>query len=150
MSTVMLAREKLETISNMEKRGGLTQRKFLLKGEDLFMVVLDEMGGMSTPSKLAEYTDFTPARLSAIIKSLESKGYIVRQQDELDKRCSIIEITEKGSFNSRQLKEAAVKNSLEIIEKLGEKDSLEFLRLMKKLFDIIENEERSGELFENE
>lgn len=145
MSTVMLAREMLETISNMEKRGVLTKRKFLLKGEDLFMVVLDEMGGMSTPSKLAEYTDFTPARLSAIIKSLESKGYIVRQQDELDKRCSIIEITEKGSFNSRQLKEAAVKNSLEIIEKLGEKDSLEFLRLMKKLFDIMENEERRGE-----
>ena len=120
MSTVMLAREMLETISNMEKRGVLTKRKFLLKGEDLFMVVLDEMGGMSTPSKLAEYTDFTPARLSAIIKSLESKGYIVRQQDELDKRCSIIEITEKGGFNSRQIKEAAVKNSLEIIEKLGE------------------------------
>lgn len=145
MSTVMLAREMLETISNMEKRGMFTKRKFLLKGEDLFLVVLDEMGGMSTPSKLAEYTDFTPARLSAIIKSLESKGYIVRQQDELDKRCSIIEITEKGGFNSRQIKEAAVKNSLEIIEKLGEKDSLEFLRLMKKLFDIMENEERRGE-----
>ena len=67
------------------------------------------------------------------------------RQDELDKRCSIIEITEKGGFNSRQIKEAAVKNSLEIIEKLGEKDSLEFLRLMKKLFDIMENEERRGE-----
>lgn len=145
MSTVMLAREMLETISNMEKRGMFTKRKFLLKGEDLFLVVLDEMGGMSTPSKLAEYTDFTPARLSAIIKSLESKGYIIRQQDELDKRCSIIEITEKGGFNSRQIKESAVKNSLEIIEKLGEKDSLEFLRLMKKLFDIMENEERRGE-----
>ena len=132
MSTALLAREMLETLSNMEKRNVLTKRKFLLKGEDLFLVVLDEIGGMSSPSKLAEYTDFTPARLSAIIKSLESKGFILRQQDEIDKRCTIIEITEKGIGHSRLIKESAVKNSLEIIEKLGEKDSLEFLRLMKK------------------
>lgn len=145
MSTVVLAREMLETLSNMDKRSMLTKRKFLLKGEDLFLVVLDEMGGMSTPTKLAEYTDFTPARLSAIIKSLESKGYIVRQQDELDKRCTIIEITEKGDAHSKELKESVIRNSLEIIEKLGEKDSVEFLRLMKKLFDIMENEERRGE-----
>ncbi len=145
----MLAREILETLSNMEKRNVLSKRKFLLKGEDLFLVVLDETGGMSTPSKLAEYTDFTPARLSAIIKSLQAKGYLVRQQDELDKRCSIIEITEKGTENSKKIKEAAIRNSLDIIEKLGEKDSLEFLRLMKKLFDIMENEEKGGKENEN-
>ncbi len=149
MSTVLLAREILETLSSMEKRNVLSKRKFLLKGEDLFLVVLDETGGMSTPSKLAEYTDFTPARLSAIIKSLEGKGYLVREQDELDKRCSIIEITEKGMAHSKQLKEAAVRNSLNIIEKLGEKDSLEFLRLMKKLFVIMEKEEREVEENEN-
>ncbi len=149
MSTAMLAREILETLSNMEKRNVLSKRKFLLKGEDLFLVVLDETGGMSTPSKLAEYTDFTPARLSAIIKSLQAKGYLVRQQDELDKRCSIIEITEKGTENSKKIKEAAIRNSLDIIEKLGEKDSLEFLRLMKKLFDIMENEEKEGKENEN-
>ena len=145
MSTALLAREILETLSNMEKRSVLTKRKFLLKGEDLFLVVLSEAGGMSTPSKMAEYTDFTPARLSAIIKALENKGFILRQQDEVDKRCTIIETTEKGSEHSRQLKEAAINNSLEIIEKLGEKDSLEFLRLMKRLFDIMENEEGRGE-----
>lgn len=144
MSTAMLAREMLETLSIMEKRNVLTKRKFLLRGEELFLVVLDEVGGMSTPSKLAEYTDFTPARLSAIIKSLEGKGYICRQQDEIDKRCTIIEITEEGSASSKLIKDAAVKNSLEIIEKLGEKDSLEFLRLMKKLFDIMEKEEKEG------
>ncbi|MBQ3136681.1 MAG: winged helix DNA-binding protein [Clostridia bacterium] len=145
MSTALLAKEILETLGNMEKRNVLTKRKFLLRGEDLFIVVLDEAGGISTPSKMAEYTDFTPARLSAIIKSLEGKGYILRHQDEIDKRCTIIEITEKGDAHSVQLKEGIIRNSLEIIEKLGEKDSLEFLRLMKKLFDIMENEERRSE-----
>ncbi|MBQ7118045.1 MAG: winged helix DNA-binding protein [Clostridia bacterium] len=145
MSTAMLAREILETLSVMEKRNMLTNRKLLLKGEDLFLVVLDEMGGMSTPSQLSEYTDFTPARLSAIIKALEGKGYILRQQNEIDKRSAIIEITEKGSSYSKELKEATIKNSLGIIEKLGEKDSFEFVRLLKKLFDVMENEERRGE-----
>lgn len=145
MSTVILAKELLEMLSNMDKQSVLSKRKMLLKGEDLFLVVLNEIGGMSSPSKLSEYTDFTPARLSAIIKSLENKGYIVRQQDELDKRCSIIEITEKGALHSIYLKEATIRNSLKIIEKLGEKDAYEFLRLLKKLFIIMENEERSGE-----
>jgi DNA-binding MarR family transcriptional regulator len=129
----------------MEKRSILSKRNFLLKGEDLFLATLNEIGGMSTPSKLSEYTDFTPARLSAIIKSLESKGYIVREQDELDKRCSIIEITEKGIIYSKQLRSTAAENSLEIINKLGEKDSVEFLRLMKRIFEIVEKEERRGE-----
>ncbi len=145
MSTALLAKEILEILSRMEKCSILSKRNFLLKGEDLFLATLNEIGGMSTPSKLSECTDFTPARLSAIIKSLESKGYIIRQQDELDKRCSIIEITGKGAEYSGQLKTTAVRNSLEIIDKLGEKDSVEFLRLMKKLFEIMENEERRGE-----
>ena len=145
MSTALIAREMLETLSIMNKRNVLSKRKFLLKGEDLFLAVLDETGGISTPSKLLEYTDFTPARLSAIIKSLEGKGYIVRQQDELDKRCSIIELTEQGLRQSTCIKEATVRNSLEIIEKLGESDASEFLRLMKRLFEIMENEERRGE-----
>lgn len=145
MSTALLAREMLETLSNMEKRNVLSKRKFLLKGEDLFLVVLDEIGGMSTPSQLSEYTDFTPARLSAIIKALEGKGFIFRQQDEIDKRCTIIEITEKGAAQSQEIKAAAINNSLKIIEKLGERDSVEFLRLMKKLFEIMESEEGRGE-----
>ncbi len=145
MSTALLAKEILEILGRMEKRSILSKRNFLLKGEDLFLATLNEIGGMSTPSKLSEYTDFTPARLSAIIKSLESKGYIVRQQDELDKRCSIIEITEKGIGYSEQLKSTAVENSLKIINKLGEKDSVEFLRLMKRIFEIVEKEERRGE-----
>lgn len=145
MSTALLAREILETLSNMEKRNVLSKRKFLLKGEDLFLVVLDEIGGMSSPSQLSEYTDFTPARLSAIIKALEGKGYILRHQDELDKRCTVIEITKNGAAQSKEIKNAAINNSLAIIEKLGEKDSLEFLRLIKRLFDIMESEERRGE-----
>ncbi len=145
MSDALLAREILETLSVMEKRNVLSKRKLLLKGEDLFLVVLDEIGGMSTPSQLSEFTDFTPARLSAIIKALEGKGYIFRQQNEIDKRCTIIEITEKGAAHSRGLKEATIKSSLDIIEKLGEKDSVEFVRLLKKLFDVMEKEERRGE-----
>lgn len=145
MSTALLAREILETLSSMEKRNVLSKRKFLLRGEELFLVVLDDAGGMSTPSQLSEYTDFTPARVSAIIKALEGKGYILRQQNETDKRCTIIEITEKGLVYSRELKEAAIKNSLDIIDKLGEKDSAEFVRLLKKLFEIMEKEERRGE-----
>lgn len=145
MSTVLLAREILEIISNMDKKNIFTNKNFIFRGEELFLIALDEAGGISTPSRLTEYTDFTNARLSAIIKALEGKGYILRHQDEIDKRCSIIEITEKGIEQSRILKNSAISNSLNMIEKLGQRDAEEFLRLMKKLFEIMTQEEGKGE-----
>ena len=44
---------------------------------------------------------------------------------------AIFDSTEKGVQQSTLLKTSAINNALEIIEKLGEKDAEEFLRLLK-------------------
>lgn len=137
MNTALLTKELLEAISNINRNDVLAKLNISLKGEELFIVMLSEMGGVSTPSRLAEYSEFTPARLSAIIKNLESKGYIEKKNDEIDKRCTIIELTDEGRRHAKAKKEEMLKNSLMIVESLGEPDASEFIRLIKRLIDIV-------------
>lgn len=133
MDTALLTRELLETFGNINRKDIFSKFKIFIKGEDLFLVMLSEMGGISTPSKVVEDSEFTPARLSAILRNLESKGYIAKKQDEYDKRCTIIEITDAGRERSGDIKKEMIGNALEIIEKLGETDAAEFIRLVRKL-----------------
>lgn len=137
MDTALLTKELLEAVSSVNRNDVLSKLNISLKGEDLFLVMLSEMGGVSTPSRLAEDSGFTPARLSAIIKTLENKGYIEKKSDEIDKRCAIIELTDEGLERSQTRKKEILKNAVNIIEVLGEPDATEFVRITKRLISIV-------------
>ncbi len=133
LDNALLTRELLDAFNNINRKKVLSEAKFILQGEDLFLVMLSEMGGVSTPSKVVEDSEFSPARLSAILKALESKGYIEKKQDEIDKRCTIIEITAKGLERSSAIKGEMIGSALRLTERLGEEDATELIRLIKKL-----------------
>ena len=137
MDTALLTRELLDSFNNINRKNLLSEMKFILRGEDLFLVMLSEMGGVSTPSKVVEDSEFSPARLSAILKALENKGYIENKQDEVDKRCTIIEITAAGLERSAAIKGEMIENALKLTEKLGEEDAAEFIRLIKKFISVL-------------
>ncbi len=137
MDTALLTRELLDSFNNINRKNLLSEMKFILRGEDLFLVMLSEMGGISTPSKVVEDSEFSPGRLSAILKALVSKGYIEKKQDEIDKRCTIIEITDAGIERSDAIKSEMLENALKLTEKLGEEDAAEFIRLIKKFISVL-------------
>lgn len=137
MDTALLTRDLLDAFNNINRKKLLSDMKFILQGEDLFLVMLLEMGGVSTPSKVVEDSEFSPARLSAILKALESKGYIEKKQDEIDKRCTIIEITDVGRERSDTIKREMIENALILTERLGEKDAAELIRIIKKLVSVL-------------
>lgn len=140
MDKEKLTKELIQAFDSIGKAELFNGFRLSLKGEDLFICVLVQLGGVSTPGQIGEYVEYTPARLSAVLKSLESKGLITKRQDELDKRFSIIEITDKGLEYERELEKEVIGNSLFIVEKLGEKDSAEFLRIVKRLVKIANSE----------
>lgn len=137
MDNALLTRELLDAFNNINRKKVLSEAKFILQGEDLFLVMLSEMGGISTPSKVVEDSEFSPARLSAILKHLESKGYIEKKQDEADKRCTIIQITDKGLDRSNAIRGEMISSALKLTERLGEKDAAELIRLIKKLVTVL-------------
>ena len=67
---------------------------------------------------------------------MESKGLVEKIQNPDDKRSTIVAMTAQGYEQFMRLREEIVINALTIIEKLGEEDVVEFLRLIRKLIDI--------------
>lgn len=139
MQSEKLAQQILSTFDSINTENLMKKLKLSIKGENLLLMMLSELGGSSTPGKLIERLDFTGARLSAIIKSLEHKGLVVRQKHIADRRSNIVALTEKGREYYNALREEIVGNALTIIEQLGENDVCEFLRIIKKLAEIANN-----------
>ncbi|MBQ8503156.1 MAG: winged helix DNA-binding protein [Clostridia bacterium] len=140
MDRYLLTSEILKTFENINSENILNKLNLSFKGENAILMLLNEYGGRSTPSKLLERLDFTAARLSAIIKSLENKGFVEKIQNESDKRSTIVALTENGFKHFSKLREDIVRNASIVIEQLGENDVCEFLRIIKRLVDIASTE----------
>jgi len=81
----------------------------------------------------------TPGRVANIIKKLEQRGYIQRIQDSEDLRKARILLTELGETYSDELYTQMNISHRHLIESLGEKDSAEWVRLIRRLIVIAEN-----------
>ena len=109
-----------------------------LKGERYLMLYLKNHGGTASPSEICSSLGVTNARIAAITKSLEQKVYIVRIPSKIDRRRIALSMTEAGAERverrGREL-HAWLKG---VFEKLGEKDTDELLRIMKRFIEIID------------
>lgn len=141
MQSEYLAEQILETFDSIDTEIILAKLKLSLKGENLLLMILNDLGGSGTPGKIIERLDFTGARLSAIIKSLEGKGLVERRKNDGDKRSTIVALTDSGREYYIRLRAEIISNALTMIEQLGEKDVCEFLRIIKRLAVIANDTE---------
>ncbi len=141
MQSEYLAEQILETFDSIDTEIILSKLKLSLKGENLLLMILNDLGGSGTPGKIIERLDFTGARLSAIIKSLEGKGLVERRKNDGDKRSTIVALTDSGREYYIRLRAEIISNALTMIEQLGEKDVCEFLRIIKRLAVIANDTE---------
>lgn len=142
MEKDILAKSMMDAFDSINKQELFEKMKITFKGENLMLAILMKMGGKATPGELIQYTECTAARLTAIAKSLESKGFVKRIQNSEDKRSTIIEMTSEGISKFMLLQKEAIESILNLIEKLGENDAREFVRLVQRLSEI--SSEKSG------
>ncbi|MCM1259418.1 MAG: transcriptional regulator [Prevotella sp.] len=86
-----------------------------------------------TPSELSKIQQLSSGRIATTLKTLEKKQLIERTTDGVDKRRSIIQLTEKGRKMAEKIIKTTSQKLEHIIEKLGEQDALEFIRILKRL-----------------
>ncbi len=142
MERDILAKSMMDAFDSINKQELFEKMKITFKGENLMLAILMKMGGKATPGELIQYTECTAARLTAIAKSLESKGFVKRIQNSEDKRSTIIEMTSEGISKFMLLQKEAIESIFNLIEKLGENDAREFIRLVQRLSEI--SSEKSG------
>lgn len=89
-------------------------------GQPMMLGLLNEKDGRSQ-SDLAKEMLIKPATISAMVKRLEKKNYVIRKRDSNDERVSNVYLTEKGRDVFNQLDE--YKNTMESIVFDGFSDS---------------------------
>ena len=136
MDNEKLIAEVFETFDSINIEFLFEKLKLSLKGENMLMSILNSLGGQGTVAEINQYFDFTPARLSAIVKTLEAKGLVQKVQNKKDRRSFTIVLTSEGVMHYMRYRERAIANAMFLVEYLGEEDVAEFLRIVKNISDI--------------
>lgn len=82
-----------------------------------------------TAGELSEKLNVTTARIANVLNSLESKGYIKRNNTNEDKRKTLVTITDKGREVVYQVKKDLTTKILTVVKEIGDKDIKEYLRI---------------------
>lgn len=128
-----LAHEYMEVMHQMRGRNTQKHVNDSLHGESFVLSYISEHEGNVIPSDISNAMGATSARIAAALNSLEGKGLISRRIDTEDRRRILIDLTDAGReqvHNQNQMMMSFVSNMLQY---LGEYDSKEYIRIMKKL-----------------
>ena len=106
------------------------------KGELFVLHFLSMSDGALLPSELSKALQVTTARISALLGSLEKKGQVERELDKNNRVNILVTITESGRERvNTELRN--IKSYLTgIFTDMGEADTVEFIRLIKRFFDL--------------
>ncbi len=118
-------------LKNAEKtmQGELAVLRYLSKGE-------------CEPTEISTHFKISAGRVTNILTALEKKKFIVREHSIKDRRKVIVKITEIGKAKVKTIHNNMVGEIKELLVLLGENDSNELVRIMKKISEIIEFKER--------
>ena len=102
-------------------------------GEDGIIVWLGQRDKPCNAVDIAENFNLSAGRVANIIKQLENKGYVFRIQDGTDLRKRTIKLTDEGSRYAKRRFEHIIHTQMKLFEKIGYDDSVELVRIMRKL-----------------
>lgn len=111
----------------------------IAKGELAVLIyLLDENDGASA-IEISQRFQVNSSRVAATLNSLSKKGYIERKNNPYDKRKIQVFITEKGKEFSESRKNDVLIHIERILKELGDEDTKEYLRIMRRVSEIYQN-----------
>lgn len=131
----LLAKEFMETMHHMRKRKGQKELNDSMQGESFVLFYISHHKDNVTPSDISNAMGITSARIAATLNSLESKGFIERRIDTQDRRRILIDLTKTGKEHVQKHYDMVMTITKNMLKYLGEDDSKEFIRIMKRLAD---------------
>ena len=107
------------------------------RGEMAVLRLLEEEARALSAGEISRLLSMTTSRIAAVLGALEKKELIVRHADAQDKRRVQVTLTEEGRLLCRRKKQAVLGRIRFTLAQLGEQDAQEFVRLMKRVFDVL-------------
>lgn len=130
--------EFVKTFSMFNRAKTFMQMQVYMKGENVLLNKLAELGGESSPSVLAKELEMTGPRVTAILCSLEIKKLVARKASPEDKRKTLVTITPRGQKWVDDSTAETMNMIMSMMDKLGEEDTQELVRIMRKLLGAAE------------
>ena len=112
------------------------------QGETAALLHLSYVKDGILATELSKILDVSLPRVAKLLNSLETKKLIIKTTDKKDKRKIIINITQKGKEIVLNKKNEAINKISKILEKLDEEDINLYIKLAKKIENIIKKEEQ--------
>lgn len=107
-------------------------------GGEFFALSLLLLGDApSCPSELSRSMGVSSARIAALLKHLEQKGFIQRRADEFDERRVNVSLTDTGRELINERRREAIERVAAALRSLGEEDAREYVRLQQKMLDAL-------------
>ncbi|MEH7013006.1 MarR family winged helix-turn-helix transcriptional regulator [Neobacillus niacini] len=128
-----------ELVNNMTKSPKMQfQKKVddLSQGEKRILGYLTFWKDAVASGELSEKLFLSTPRVASALNSLSKKGFIERNRDEYDKRIVIVTITEAGKSFVMDEHAEAISMLEKTLQKLGEKDAKEFVRIINRIIEI--------------
>ena len=101
--------------------------------ENFILAYLGEYPDNATPREISQRFNITVARVSTVLKHLETKQLITRSINPTDKRKFIFELTDLGRQKVTELSQDRYNDLIDLVEYLGEEDAKDYIRILKKL-----------------
>ena len=133
----------------LEEFGGLGRRmsphmKYAARGERGVMRALSCPGGPFTPTELSERTHLSSARVANVLRALEEKGFVTRAHSTEDRRRVTVSLTPAGQEEIERGKAEFEAQASAFLAQLGEKDTREALRILRRTNQIIDENRANG------
>jgi DNA-binding MarR family transcriptional regulator len=104
----------------------------ITRGEMRAVMILGHEGRTLTAGELSKIMGLCTGRTTAVLDSLEDKGYIARNRSKKDHRVVEVALSPKGLAFLESGKEAMLKEGSAFFKELGDKDSKELLHILRK------------------
>lgn len=135
------AARKLIMYSRGVAKGAIGTAYGMSMGEDPVLEYLSRHEDGMSPSDLAEKLGYTRPRMTRILDSLESKGYVERIPDAKDRRRVIARCTEEGRCHAQDRQTDGVSSLAATLSKMGEHDARELLKGLETAYSITYNKD---------
>jgi len=120
------------------------------KGELFILKYLADRDSPVLPSELSEAMQSSAPRISAALGTLERKGYIHREIDLSNRRKVLVTITDAGRDRTCTFGGHMRRYVISVLTEMGEEDAAEFVRLVKKFYEIVQRNMPDMDMFSHD
>lgn len=128
-----LAKEVIRCVHSIGKYYPHKKINDSVRGENMALGIIRSEGGSTYPKDIELAMGISSARVAAIIKKLELRNLVIRTDDKIDKRKTLVTLTEQGKEVACVTEKKIMYALGKVFDYLGEEDSENFVRIIDKL-----------------